>query len=609
MHIIFCTLTVILLPVFNVTANNSPSSSPTHNTSRSSSNSPISPINFDIANEIALMSQSRSNAMSRYCSSRLSLECVQQRQARFNESMNDASNHTESLAQEELITRQNDRILSPRLMQQLIENTGDIDTQIQNADINQLANIMLESEVNIQALVTKLSNQNNTGQDDNTNYTVVGGVYSNVRKKRSLEHSNVIETKDQSTSTEDLLVLENDFSDDIIENWEFEDQEFDEDTNRISTTNSEAMAIDDSSKDSPTTSIHAVINTAVLSEGVDEKKAVAFNNEIHNINKKAAVEVHHVKAIIDVASASYAMPHNIINNRILHDGFIPIAVAAGDKNKQGSTGIWASAGYSISKQGNCSNHLPYKSRMAVIIIGGDIALGDSSILGIAYSNAKANLKFNSLKGKSCINSHILSVYSQHDFQGNFYLQLVESAASSTIKSNIVGENKKKSYVNNIILESNITYRHSFSNGMQLLPTIGLRYNYLRGGVDKGQKQVKQTIIVNHKHERILSSSFGTKVIFNPIKLGSSVQLIPTMHAGLERSMTGGCKIIMASIVAGEGAKGDVRVELPRVVKNKYNLGVGVIAQSGNITLQLDYNYNLQKSYKAHEGVLKLKVSL
>ncbi|WP_342226498.1 autotransporter outer membrane beta-barrel domain-containing protein [Rickettsia endosymbiont of Urophora cardui] len=439
---------------------------------------------------------------------------------------------------------------------------------------------------------------------------LVEGSCSNIRaKKRSLEHINLIETKDQS-STEDLLVLENDLSDEIIENWEFEDQEFaeeTEDTNRISTTDSEEVAIDDSSKDSPTTSINTVINTEGLSEGVDETKPVALNNEIHNINKKAAVEMHHLKAIIDVASASYAMPHNIIKNRLLNDDFMPIA--AGDENKQGSTGIWTSAGYSISKQGNFSNHLPYKSRMAVMTIGGDIALGDSSILGIAYSNAKANLKFNSLKGKSRINSHILSIYSQHGLQRNFYFQLVGSAASSTIKSKIVGENKKELYVDNIILESNLTYRHSFSNGMQLLPTIGLRYNYLRGGVDKGQKQAEQTILVNHKHERILSSDFGIKVIFNPIEFGSSVQLTPTMHACLERRITNDRKILIASITQGAVIKGDVRVKLPRAVRNKYNVGAGLIAQRRNVKLQLAYNYRTQKSYKEHASVIQLQINL
>lgn len=559
MHIIFCTLIVILLTVFNVTASNSPSSSPTHNTWRSPSNSPISPIspiNFDIVNEIAQMSESRTNELRRSlrCVSRPSQEYVQQRQAIFNKSMNDASNYTEPLAQEDLTTRQSALSPNTRVMEQLIDITGDIDHKIQNADINELARMLLQDQHKSDALVTKLSNQNNTGLEGNNNHTVVGGVYSNVQETRLVDNSQFVETKDQSTSTDDLLVLENDLSDEGIENGGFEDEDFAEAANTISTT-----------------------------------------------------QVHHVKAIIDVASASYAMPHNLIKNRLWDDYWVPIAVAAGDENKQGSTGIWASAGYSISR--NFSNHLPYKSRMAVMTIGGDIALGDSSILGIAYSNAKANLKFNSLKGKSRINSHILSIYSQHDLQRNFYLQLVGSAASSTIRSKIEDENKKKSYVDNISLESNLPYLHSFSNGMQLLHTIGLKYNSLRVIVDKGQKVEKQTIIVNHKHERILSSHFGTKVIFNLIEFGSSLQLTPIMHAGLERRMTGGRKIIMASITTGTGVKGDVRVEMPRVVKNKYNLGVGLMAQSRNVKLQLDYNYSLQKSYNAHEAAIKLKINL
>ena len=608
MHIIFCTLIVILLPVFNVTASNSPSSSPTHNTWRSPSNSPISPINFDIVNEIAQMFESRTNELRRSlrCVSRTSREYVQQRQAIFNKSMNDASNYTEPLAQEDLTTRQSALSPNTRVMEQLIDITGDIDHKIQNADINELARMLLQDQRKSDALVTKLSNQNNTGLEGNNNHTVVGGVYSNVQETRLVDNSQFVETKDQSTSTDDLLVLENDLSDEGIENGGFEDEDFAEAANTISTTDSEEVAIEDSYINSPTTSANA-LNTEVLLEGVDETKTVALNNEINNINEKVTVQVHHVKAIIDVASASYAMPHNLIKNRLWDDYWVPIAVAAGDENKQGSTGIWASAGYSISR--NFSNHLPYKSRMAVMTIGGDIALGDSSILGIAYSNAKANLKFNSLKGKSRINSHILSIYSQHDLQRNFYLQLVGSAASSTIRSKIEDENKKKSYVDNISLESNLPYLHSFSNGMQLLHTIGLKYNSLRVIVDKGQKVEKQTIIVNHKHERILSSHFGTKVIFNLIEFGSSLQLTPIMHAGLERRMTGGRKIIMASITTGTGVKGDVRVEMPRVVKNKYNLGVGLMAQSRNVKLQLDYNYSLQKSYNAHEAAIKLKINL
>lgn len=596
-YTIFSTLIIILLLTLNVTANNSPIRSPIQNAFQTPSTSPISPINFSHINEIAQDCELRAQEISRHQHfNRPSREVVRKMQNRFNEHLNNASNNITPRDQEECITKQNNRRLKPELMQTLMERTGDIDTNIQNADLNQLAQIMLESDSKISDIITKMFNQNNTYQNGHTNYKGGEDVHSNIRAKI------LIETKDQSTSTEDLLLLENSLSDKSIENLEFGNTDSVKDTNLISTTDSEEVAIEDSYINAPTTTSTNALNTEILLEGVDEHKQAGLNNEIHNMNKQVLVIAHQSKAMLDVASASFATHHNLIKNRLMNDGFMPIA--AGDEHKQARAGIWASAGDSIAKQGNY-----YKSRIAVMIIGGDIGLGDSSILGIAYSNAKAHLKFNSLKGNSRINCHILSVYSQHDLQHNCYLQLVSSTASSTIRSKIVGENKKKSHVDNIILESNLIYIHSFSNGIQLLPTIGLKYNYLMGRVDKGQKHEKQTIIVTHKHERILISYFGTKVIFNPIDLSSILQLTPTMHAGLERRMTSDCKIMMASLTTGEGSKGDVRVELPRVVKNTYNLGVGLITQIRNVKLQLDYNYSLQKSYKLHEAVMKLKISM
>ncbi|KJV61411.1 putative surface cell antigen sca1 domain protein [Rickettsia amblyommatis str. Ac/Pa] len=49
--------------------------------------------------------------------------------------------------------------------------------------------------------------------------------------------------------------------------------------------------------------------------------------------------------------------------------------------------------------------------------------------------------------------------------------------------------------------------------------------------------------------------------------------------------------------------------IPKQPKTSYNLGTGVIGSIKNTTISLDYSYYLNKHYRSHQGIVKLKVNL
>jgi hypothetical protein len=645
MHLIFCTLIIILLPAFNVTAtNNSPVISPTHNTSRSPSNSPISPINFDIVHEIAQMSESRANELrhSLHYVSSPSREHIQQRQARFNKSMNDASNYTEPLAQEEFITRQNDMILNPQFMQQLIKNTGDIDTQIQNADINQLVNIMLKSERKTNDLLTKLSNQNNTGQDGNNNHTVLGGVYSNVREKRSVGNSQLIETKDQSTSTEDLAVLKDRLFDDKLEHWEFAEEEAfgqlnevissysdSDDTNSViseealqskpivSETVQDELADIEQELQSQVLREEEVVEE-ILSEGLmtDTLEGADINNSTARHQEKLAkIARLAARERDDLRFGSKAVNKQIRHRLLTRDIGSMIAVSAGEEeDKTPSYSVWSSGMFGAARQKDSSTILGYSSSMRGSSVGAEINFSNDLMFGVSYSRLASNVKYLTiLNSDSTIgkfvksNMDILSIYSGATLGENINLHSLSSIAlSQNSKDKNILKPKSKLFS----FELHLNYKLALEDNITLIPSLGFRYEY--GRISFARGQVVESYIMHHLRSRIsaLSGELGAKVLFTPIKLSSDFTLTPIAHISLEKSI-GGSESKSGQLLSIK----DIGVENSLVINNSHqgqlstNIGGGIIASHKNINFEFVLDMQKPRRFKSHQGILTLKVNL
>ena len=171
------------------------------------------------------------------------------------------------------------------------------------------------------------------------------------------------------------------------------------------------------------------------------------------------------------------------------------------------------------------------------------------------------------------------------------------------------EKKGKSYAGSCGVEGDISYRHLFGNGMQLISTMGARYHYIRGGLYKEQDtQSGYMLKVLGKPESMVTGLIGGRLIFKEIALGKRYQIVPNLQASFEKNLTGSKRVVVGTIASNARTGGEVRVEIPKALKQGYNLGAGIAVVSKMLKLELDYNYHIQKAYSSHEGVMKLKIS-
>lgn len=129
---------------------------------------------------------------------------------------------------------------------------------------------------------------------------------------------------------------------------------------------------------------------------------------------------------------------------------------------------------------NINNHLSGGT------IGGDLYIGENSLVGIAYSRMNSDFKFkgSSTGDKLSAESDIISLYGQQQFSNGLILQEIFSASNSKInKKDLrpVGPNSYKTasgkYTSTAYgFEGNIGYQFSAVDGINLMPNIGIRYN-------------------------------------------------------------------------------------------------------------------------------------
>jgi hypothetical protein len=83
---------------------------------------------------------------------------------------------------------------------------------------------------------------------------------------------------------------------------------------------------------------------------------------------------------------------------------------------------------------------------------------------------------------------------------------------------------------------------------------------------------------------------------------------PSVHFGFERNLKRSNNKADVNYTSGNV---DVTSSMPLTHDSNmsYNTGAGIVIQHQNIECGLDYNYHTEKKFKAHQGVIKLRLSL
>lgn len=474
----------------------------------------------------------------------------------------------------------------------------------------------LRQEINsLKEQLTLKSNDNSEGINDIDSN-------DNARSKRSLEGNRIVETKDQSTSTEDLTALED---------------SSDRGSNNSVDTNDVVSAIVSQSNSIVSETIQdelADIEKELQSQSLVEEEVVEAVEDIldgylmtdtveqadTNISPASAQEDLARRANIiakvrdDVRFSSKAISKQIRHRLLMQDIGSLVAVSAGDEEQDiaPSYSIWSSGIFGGSKQKAISAALGYSSRIHGGSIGGEINLSSDLMFGVSYSRLSSKIKYPSMldtgSNVSRTNTNIFSIYNGTTLAENTNLQLLASVALSGKhgkKQDIVTPKSKL-----FSFESHLNQKITWGNNIILIPSIGFRYEY--GSSSASNNQILDSYVLHHKKSKssTLSGEIGARVLFTPIKLSHDFQLVPIAHISLDKRIRGskhnGGQLISIKDMGGEASvvSGNANHE-----KLSMNIGGGIIASHKNISLELLYDLQKQRRFKSHQGVLKLKVNL
>lgn len=318
-----------------------------------------------------------------------------------------------------------------------------------------------------------------------------------------------------------------------------------------------------------------------------------------------------------------------IRHRIFAKELVTVTVAAGDdetddaaENTYGYYSIWSSGTLGSNKQKSKAGSNSYSTKVSGGTIGADISLENDQLVGASFSKFSSRVKQQNKSASKAnrYDTQILSLYGLSPVSRNMSLSAIGSAGLSK---------STKAHLKLLSLELHLNYKIALPQNITLIPHIGFNYEYEKAKACQEQIASNLSIERKKKSYQAFNTEIGSRVIFAPIKLNASgtsnvilsnTILTPTVHFSVERRIgsRGGHSPYSVSYQGiGAGAISAIDQEVgtssivinPQHQKTSFNAGIGLIASHQNIKLELLYDHTRQKRFKAHQGVLKLQVSL
>ena len=285
-------------------------------------------------------------------------------------------------------------------------------------------------------------------------------------------------------------------------------------------------------------------------------------------------------------------------------------VAAGDESESDHSqilgySVWSSGALGTAKQKTSNSSNGYSSKIFGGSIGADVNFENDLLIGASFSKISSNIKHTTQSAPKKLNTYIASLYGSSPIKENLTLGVIGSAGFSP---------KPRSKL--LSLESHLDYQIALPQEIKLIPNIGFKYEYERSKTY--QEQIDSNVSIAHakKSYQALSTEIGSRVIFAPIKFTdsciSTMSITPTAHISVERRIGSQGASNQLAVTYQELGQTIWAGSLPansKAAKTSFNAGIGLIASHKNIKLELLYDHTRQKRFKAHQGMLKLKVSL
>ncbi|MGX6959675.1 MAG: autotransporter domain-containing protein [Rickettsia endosymbiont of Pentastiridius leporinus] len=316
----------------------------------------------------------------------------------------------------------------------------------------------------------------------------------NARSKRSLEGNRIVETKDQSTSTEDLTALEDSSDTDSNNSLDTNDvvsKIVSQSNSIVSETVQDELADVDQElqsqklkEDEEVEAVEDILSEDLMTDTVEQ---AGINISPVSPQEELARRANIIaKARDDLRFGSKAISKQIRHRLLTRDIGSMLAVSAGDEEQDiaPSYSIWSSGIFGGSKQKAISAALGYSSRIHGGSIGGEITFSSDLLFGVSYSRLSSKFKYLSMldagSNISRTDTHIFSIYNGTTLAENTNLQLLASVSLSDKhgkKQDIVTPKSKL-----FSFESHLNQKITWGNNITLIPSIGFRYEY--GAVER-----------------------------------------------------------------------------------------------------------------------------
>lgn len=358
--------------------------------------------------------------------------------------------------------------------------------------------------------------------------------------------------------------------------------------------------------------LNALAKDAISDEGVkgksNEQQAIQYiahlqqlgseQERTKDIAKTKSQGVDHV----NVGNEAGQLIKNAVSDRLNI-----AAAAASDSAVRFSP--WISASVSSSNQQKL-----YNGSNVAFTVGADVSNDDGTSFGIAYSNVNGSFKYKGNRNgdKLRANLHLGSLYGQID-TSNVVWQASDSYITGNIKgkNNILeakGKNKLASIgykTNGFTVDNNIGFKTA-TGDLTFIPNIGLLYSSYKDSAHNVKGAGVKKLVTQAVHTNALVGSAGVRVMM-PQKLSDSLTITPTLTASVDNNFSRNDKV-KAKLIWQQDYF-DAKADSSKKSKIGYNVGAGFIIKSNNLEITASYKYRAQKQYQAHQGGIKLKVSL
>ncbi|ABV73970.1 190-KDa cell surface antigen [Rickettsia canadensis str. McKiel] len=366
---------------------------------------------------------------------------------------------------------------------------------------------------------------------------------------------------------------------------------------------------------------------AKAQNGSDARQAL--NNDFGSMTNSQVVDAvsHLIQDVIKPSDTIAAVNNQIIASNISNSlinlnariaELQPVAVAAGDEDRDAKFGAWVSPFVGNTTQKMRNNISGYKSNTTGGTIGFDGLVSDHLALGLAYTRADTDIKLkNNKKGdKNKAQSNIYSLYGLYNLPyENFFVEAIASYSDNKIRSKsrrvvatavdaiayqtASGKYKSEGYTGQLM----VGYTYVMPENINLTPVAGLRYSAIKDKSYKETGATYQNLVIKGKHYKSFDGILGAKLSSN-INV-SDVVLTPELYAMVDYAFKNRVPAIDARL---QGMAQPFPTNRFKQNKISFDVGVGVTAKYKMMEYSMNYDTNIGSKYFAQQGSVKVRIN-